>query len=276
MSKIDHVVFALRNAPPWKELDACYEKEGKVVSNLYLPQITVPHFPNNIAHCVDAWNKSYAINYFKVRSMLAEIAASTRNENEGSMTIRVEELENYLKNLTPKTRAAIFFTDDDDWFHPKVLEIINSLNWENEKINVFPLIRFDTDVSTFVREGESCETLVGFQKKCHFRFQTNNYSVPNTPYFSSILPELFDHITASSTAEKLGVNDQWHDVILSATNKSPCSATILPGILKNKDEFSDVVRRYVETIRNIHLPDKASWCGGYLEEAALLFEEVLR
>jgi hypothetical protein len=272
---LDSIVFALRNAPDWDELAADYSAGRAIPTDSYVPSIIVPGFPSNIADCIAAWNAIFRISYFQMRASLTIIAKGTRERNSNASTISAESLRDFLGRAPEEQQIAVFFTDDDDWFAPDLLNQLHALDWSSDKIKVFPLIRFESDTFTFARTGQPCSESVGPRKDFGFRFQTNNYGIPARPPFVQCVDELRDHVWGSAAADRMSIADEYHDIMISATNKTPCSASVMPGLLADPEAFRAMIHRYIASIRNCHLPARAQWCAPCLEESASLFEAAL-
>lgn len=275
-TRLDLAVFALRSAPDWAQLDADYSAGHTVDPAAYVPEVLVPSFPSNIVECIGAWNATFRLNYFHMRSELSRIATQSRAANHGAASIASGDLQDFLASATAeRRRAAIFFCDDDDWFCPDLLERVAALDWSQPTIKVFPLLRLAAETFTFARRGAPCAEVVGRRQDFHFRFQTNNYAIPASAAFIPLLPELSDHIWGSTAADQLGLVDEYFDMIVSATNKTPCSASVIPQLLKGRPAFIRLVESYVQSLRLVQLTPETAWCAEPVNASAALFEAAL-
>lgn len=165
--------------------------------------------------------------------------------------------------------------DDDDWFSPYTFEVLSKLHLATDDVLVFPLVRFDTDTFTFIRESEDAAIIVGRRQNFHFRFQTNNYALGGAFAFSEHISSFKDHVVASHTADHLGLSDRYIDQIISATNKTPCSASKLPALVADPVGYVTAMREYVHNLKKMYIPEELSWCKEPLAETVALFEAVL-
>ena len=145
----------------------------------------------------------------------------------------------------------------------------------NEDVAVFPLLRLDTSVFTFVREVRRGSPVIGAPNRFSHRFQTNNYALHDRLCTPAGLAGLSDHITASSEADRLGLQDRYHDVMVSVTNKSPASASVVARLPSDPAAFAGIVRAFVGSLRGVVLPGHATWMAEPIRRAANLFERVL-
>jgi hypothetical protein len=274
--KLGAAIFALRSAPEWAKLDAQYSSGISVDPSTYVPEVLVPSFPPNIEECIEAWNTTFLINYFRMRAELCRIAAASRAANGGATTLPSEALPGLLAGAPAEAGpTAVFFCDDDDWFCPDLSDRLGEVNWSQPAIKVFPLLRLGAETFTFARRGAACAEVIGRRQDFHFRFQTNNYAIPANAELIPLLPELSDHIWGSDAADRHGLVDEYHDIIVSATNKTPCSASVIPQLLKDKSAFIRLVENYVGSLRQVQLSPGTEWCAGPIDASANLFESAL-
>ena len=83
-----------------------------------------------------------------------------------------------------------------------------------------------------------------------------------------------EHVRASETAERLGFVDAYDPLAVSATNKTPCSASLLTGILADREAFMRFVGAYLEGLKRLVIPERHAWITGPLWETVRLFEDV--
>lgn len=275
-TRLDLAIFALRSAPDWVRLDVDYSAGRTVDPAAYVPAVLVPRFPGNIAECIGAWNATFRLNYYRMRAELSRIAAQSRTVNHGGANVACGDLADFLAgSVAEGRRAAVFFCDDDDWFCPNLLQRVAALDWSQPAIKVFPLLRLAAETFTFARRGTPCAEVVGRRQDFHFRFQTNNYAIPVSAAFIPLLAELSDHIWGSTAADRLGLVDEYCNVIVSATNKTPCSASIIQPLLKDKPAFIRLVESYVQSLRQVQLTPETAWCAEPVNASAALFEAAL-
>ena len=105
-------------------------------------------------------------------------------------------------------------------------------------------------------DGEPAETVIGARRNFASRFQTNNYAIVAPAVPDDILPHLRDHVLGSGYADKAGLRSRYHDLLISATNKTPCSASWLPGLLTDPAAFKASVAAFIGNLRGLAIPER--------------------
>jgi hypothetical protein len=167
----------------------------------------------------------------------------------------------------------LFFLDDDDWFAPDTVARIAGAG--DEDVAVFPLLRLDAPAFTFVRQLAPASPVIGFPARFSHRYQTNNYGLHPRLCSPDRLVRLADHITASAEAEGMGLRDAYHDVLVSVTNKTPVSASVLARITSDPASFRQHVAGFVAALRGLRLPAHAAWMAVPIGRTADLFARAL-
>ena len=137
-----------------------------------------------------------------------------------------------------------------------------------------PPVRFGDSVFTFVRAGEDARVLVGARRDFGHRFQTNNYGIAESLALSDHLPRLQDHVLGSAYANRMNFRDTYYDVVISATNKTPCSANTIGALLLDPAAYRLSIRRYVENLRGVTIPPEIAWMRELLDETISLFAAI--
>lgn len=267
------VVFILRQSPDWFGLAQDYTAGGNIDPTRYKPPMHIEGFPPNIEECIAVWNTTFTENFFHCRAVLKTIAHNLLKKVPSSLILQEYDIPSLPSLL--ETQAALFFMDDDDWFSPYTFEVLSKLHLAADDVLVFPLVRFDTDTFTFIRESEDAAIIVGRRQNFHFRFQTNNYALGDAFAFSEHISSFKDHVVASHTADSLGLPDRYIDQIISATNKTPCSASKLPALVADPACYIASMREYVHNLKQLEIPEALLWCKAPLAETIELFENVL-
>jgi len=263
------VVLALRQSPDWRALAEAHARGRPVDPGRYVPSHHVPSFPDHIQQCIARWNAGFSVDFFTCRSELQRIARATLDAVEGGLVLTREDLPARL----PEGRFRLFFLDDDDWFAPDTAARIDTTG--EEDVIVFPLVRLDAPVWTFVRGLTPTSPVIGRPSRFSNRYQTNNYGLHRRLCSPATLADLADHILASEAAERLGLRDAYHDVMVSATNKTPVSASVVARIIDDEAAFRRHVVAFVASLRALVLPEHASWMGDPLRRTVTLFERAL-
>jgi len=268
------LVFVIRQSPDWSHLAQDYAEGAAIDPARYKPPMFIEGFPGNIEECIAVWNRSFTKNFYHCRAVLKTIASNLLKKIPFSIIISEHETSN-LSVLVGDKEVMLFFMDDDDWFAPDTFERVSRLSLGSGSIAVFPLVRFDTDTFTFVRQHESASVVIGNRQNFNFRFQTNNYCLGRTLALSDNIISFKDHVVASKIADSLKLEDCYFDLIISATNKTPCSASKLPGLVVDPAGYIQSMREYVMNLKSLQIPDEISWCKEPLAETVALFEAVL-
>jgi hypothetical protein len=262
-------VFVLRRSPDWSALAAASLSGTTVAPELYVPAETVPSFPAHIAKCIERWDATYRVGFFACRAELRAIARATLDAVDGALTLSREDAPARL----PTESFRLFFLDDDDWFAPDAGARIACAGQED--VSVFPLLRLDAPVFTFVRARTSHSPVIGLAGGFSHRYQTNNYGLHPRLCVDGRLCELADHIEASAAADRLALRDAYHDVMISVTNKTPVSASVIARILEDESSFRRHVAHFKTALESLSLPPHALWMREPVRQTASLFARAL-
>ena len=273
LDPIERLVFVMRQSPDWKSLSSDYEAGFAIDSRRYKPPGYIQNFPDNIETCISIWNGSFPVNFFRCRQKLKEIAIRLLSKVKNSVLLSATDIP-MIPSLMGNENFLLFFHDDDDWFSPDTFERLKAVDVD-DGIVVFPLVRFYTDTFTFVRRSETAALTVGPAKQFDFRYQTNNYAISRKVALTKDLYRLRDHVEASCYANDEVLFDRYFDLLISATNKTPCSASRLQWLLKDRENFRSSISEYIDGLRGISIPSEVCWCVSALKETIELFELVL-
>jgi hypothetical protein len=271
---LDQIIFVSRQSPDWGGLAQDYGAGLPIDPSRYEPRSKVPGFPDDIVACIQIWNDTFPMNFFRCRQALTNISQHSIRQISRAKIIsddRLSELPSIMKGL----RVVLFFFDDDDLFAPNTFECLSTLDFGQCDVAVFPLVRFGEETFTFVRRAKTARIVVGRRRNFGHRFQTNNYGVCSGIALSEHLLQLKDHVLGSIHANQENLRDRYFDILISATNKSPCSANVIGGFLhSNQLQYRDFVRRYVENLGRVQIPPELGWMIEPLNETIELFREI--
>jgi hypothetical protein len=270
MASLDRIVFVRRQSPDWGAMTRDYEAGLFIDPSRYKPPPGVPGFPDDITACIRTWNKTFRPHFFRCRKTLKELSEHCVRQIRHSIFIAEDRLGD-LPALVANARFLLFFFDDDDWFSPDTFERLSVLDFSACGIAVFPLVRFGDDIITFVRREETAQVVVGARKDFGYRFQTNNYGLTSRIALSDHLPKLRDHMLGSGYADQINLPDTYFDVLISATNKTPCAASSIGRLPSDPAAYRASIRRYVKNLRALRLPREVSWMAEPLDETIKLF-----
>jgi hypothetical protein len=267
------IIFVRRQSPDWGGLAHDYGAGLFIDPSRYKPRTNVPGFPEDVVECVRAWNDMFPIDFFRCRQVLREISEHSLRQISKATIISEDRLHE-LPEIVMGSQFFLFFFDDDDLFAPDMFERLSVLDFEDCDIAVFPLVRFGLDSFTFVRQDEAARVVVGTRRNFGHRFQTNNYGISARIALSGHLPHLKDHVLGSVYADQKNLRDIYFDILMSATNKTPCSANTIGGLPANQLEYRAFVGRYVDNLRLLQIPRELGWMIEPINETIELFKEI--
>lgn len=273
MIALDHIVFVRRQSPNWTRLADDYEAGRAIDPSRYMPPPGLPGFPSDITACFEVWNKTFGVNFFRCRHILREISERSIRSVSNSIFIDATRLKD-LPSIVSGNHFLLFFFDDDDWFAPDTFSRLAAINIHQKDIAVFPLVRFGERVLTFVRRNQSAGIVVGERTDFGYRFHTNNYGIASSIALSEHVSHLQDHMLGSSYVDQFDIPDKYYDIIISATNKTPCAASSMGRLPLTSTAYRAAVDNFVGNLEVLQLPTDLAWMQGPLRETLRLFADL--
>jgi hypothetical protein len=273
MTSLDCIVFVRRQSPDWDALTRDYEAGRFIEPSRYAPPPELPGFPDDTVVCIQTWNQTFWINFFRCREILKRLSEHSVRKIKNSLFITDDQLSE-LPAMVGQSRFLLFFFDDDDWFAPDMFERLSTLDLSECDIAVFPMVRLGDNIITFVRPGKEARALVGARADFTFRFMTNNYGISSKIALSKHLPKLQDHMLGSAYADQQDFRDPYFDVPVSVTNKTPCSASAIGRLPADPASYRESIRRYTENLRQTHIPPEFHWMNAPIGETINLFQTM--
>ncbi|KLD69262.1 hypothetical protein Y887_17820 [Xanthomonas pisi DSM 18956] len=264
------IVLAKRSSPDWKALARDYAAGMPVPPTRYFP-FHDPRFPREVPDLIDRWNRLSNVSYFECRARLCEIADQAARRVDGATVITWTEVATYLARRSDG-RVLVFYHDDDDWFHPSLAGMLDELDVTSVDAVVFSFIRLASVLTTFTFQGVRTAAAIGRCEAFRYRYCTNNYGL--TARALSRAADLVEHTDASAAAEAFGFVDLQIDAVLSATNKTPCSATWLSRLPDTKCGFDRYIRAYIQTLEGMEIPAQSNWIERPLHQTIDLFRST--
>jgi hypothetical protein len=86
-----------------------------------------------------------------------------------------------------------------------------------------------------------------------------------------MLRGLKDHMDGSDFADRAGLRDVWVPHNVSATVKTPCSASILGGLFNDKAVFTRQMAQFGAMFAASNWPASLAWLGTPVREIGALF-----
>jgi hypothetical protein len=266
---LDQIVLVRRRSPDWRGLARDYEA-GLPIDPLRYRPTDVPGLPEDLPLCVRLWNELFSVNFFRCRQTLKDISERTLGQVKNAVVVSESQLQE-LPDIVKKSRFLLFFFDDDDLFAPTMLDELSAVDLNACDIAVFPLVRLGEYSYTFVRGDRSARIVVGRRKDFRYRFQTNNYGISSRIALSPHIEHLKEHAVGSSYADDQKLSDSYFDLVVSATNKTPCSLAMIRTLPSNPHEYRSLVRRYVDKLGQLEVPPELGWLKSPIAETTTLF-----
>ncbi len=247
-----------------------YRRTGSVDPGRYVPDHAIAGFPARVDRLIDTWNKRFAIDYFSCRAAIADLSACNVAAARCGTSVAFDEYA-LVAERAARSSFLLFFYDDDDFFDPALFDRIQPLADLAVDTHVFPLFRVHNDLLTFVRDGQDADFVWGRRKNFDFRFQSNNYGISSRICSQPMMRQMKDHVEASAYAQAAGLSEQLYSFAVSATVKTPCSASVLPGILDNPKGFKRDMLAFADRFQRPDLPLEYAWLSAPLAAMAQMF-----
>ena len=260
----------MRASPDWGLLARDYAAGVPVPPSRYFPFHDL-RFSREIPQLIERWNRLSSVSYFACRARLREIARDNLAQIDDVILTQWARVP-ALRDDLGETRLLLFYHDDDDWFHPALLDLLSDVDAEAVDALVFPFLRLASSVTTFTHEGRLTAGAVGRLERFRYRYCTNNYGL--TPRALMRSTDLVEHTTACETAEALGFTDRQVDKVISATSKTPCAASWLSKLPDDEADFERYVMDYVEILEAATIPAESRWIEAPLRKTLDLFRSV--
>jgi hypothetical protein len=267
---IDHIVLAMRASPDWGLFARDYAAGIPVPPSRYFP-FHDQRFSREIPQLIERWNTLSNISYFACRHKLREITDGNLAQVQHVTLTQWTRVPALLGELG-EARLLLFYHDDDDWFHPALANLLHGIDVTSVDAVVFPFLRLASDVTTFTQGGRPTVAAVGRLEPFRYRYCTNNYGLTSRALVRS--NNLVEHTGASETAAALSFTDLQVDKVISATSKTPCSASWLSKLPDNKAAFDRYIMDYIEPLEAVDIPAESRWIETPLREALDLFRSV--
>ncbi len=187
--------------------------------------------------------------------------------------ILTEERIDELSAITNGLHSLVFFFDDDDLFAPNMFELLSNVDFGQCDVAVFPLIRLAENIGTFIRPGHPARLVVGGREDFRHRYHTNNYGISRIAVTEHLI-NMKDHMHASAYADEQEFTDAYFDILISATNKTPCSAQHIGRLPSHMHQYRAFIRRYVENLGQLKVPRELDWLSEPLSATIRLFAEI--
>jgi len=230
------IVFAKRQSPDWAGIAADYRRGVAIDPARYAP----------------------------ARQNLAAV--------QGAVHFDHDDVEGLL-DLAERRAFWLFFHDDDDFFADGMMARLEAVDIAADTC-VFPLPRVHQDLVTFAPTEGEIEFVYGRRVPFFHHFHTNNYGIHSRVCTAENLRGLKDHIDGSIFALKAGLTRAVLPFVVSATVKTPCSASMLPALLSDPPLFMRQMGGFAARFREPRLPATYSWLERPLRQIAEIFVQI--
>lgn len=208
------------------------------------------------------WDQTFDKTYFQVRQKMKEISEDNLHTLSNIILVSNEQ----RKNGRPAENSIICFIDDDDWFHPKIGELL--------------LTNYELSLDGYLWQHLACGRFTGnglhYRSELNYCF-TNNYAVTTKLIEEVGWQNLEQHWLANNYLETK--NFKRLSKYLSMTNKHPAATVMLETLgasnLKSSD-LIDFVNTYVHRTKAAldESKSEASWALPYIGEVLEFFSQL--
>ena len=247
--------ITMRQSPDWKtQTYADLEKTRALCMAICRPD-------DFIIRAVRLWDETFGISLFETRQKMKEITLANMRDLNGAQIVTLNIRQRFFKP------GVYVFTDDDDWLHPGIYNILWKDGLGGHDVFQWGLAAYRGDMKLYDRP----------------EWSTNNYAV--TSDFlnrkAKNLVRVFQHWRAGSTFKRQRRSlriARFPQKFLCVTHKHP--ATIIRMQSLFRQEYSSavligLVEDYVESMGRSEMPDNMNWTSPYVDRANRFFIRLL-
>jgi hypothetical protein len=268
-------VFIRRQSPDWHGLSLDFRKGLDIDPSRFVPDHHIPAFPADIKALIGQWNHRFNIDFFTCRSIISRLSENNISAIPNSARFEYHQ-HSWLIDLANREEFHAFFHDDDDFFAPYISQRLSAHGAENFDTVVSPLFRVNASLCTFAKSGHPVDFLWGSRFPFYYRFHTNNYGIHSRICSPEVLRGMKDHILASSYADREDFSELVLPSAISATVKTPCSASFLPKVFSSDAELKRQFEGFITRFSRPDLPPEYIWLSEPLEKISGLLDAVYR
>lgn len=269
------IVFLCRQSPDWAALSRDYRRGMSIDPVRYVPDHPIPGFPARIEGLIEAWNARFHTDFYTFRALLTRLSAVNLATVNHARRYTYTQL-NDVAELARTMEFYLYPHDDDDFFAPYLARVVEERARGCDAF-VTPLFRIGTVSCTFVPPKCHPEDVLGEPRVPDFRFQTNNYAVHSRRLTDAErIRAIKDHIEASAYAQTHAFTQAIAPQVLSATVKTPASASILAKAFNSRHALHRAMVRAIDTLQALELPARLEWIGRPCRRIGSWLEAVYR
>jgi hypothetical protein len=213
----------------------------------------------------ELWDNTFDISYLQTRAALKSLAEAQLAKARGIAFVPYADYRNL-----PRVNAPYLFIDDDDWvapdiaLHRTVFDEQSAFAWLWRTVSV----------------GSPQQPHPVFVWGLNGRCMTNNYAV-NGQWLWDAEDHFAQVVQHSSAAQMLAkmVDVPQLDIVITATNKSPCSSVSLDRGLRGElhsTRLVTLVEQFLAKMAQLRVDDlhAAHWLAEPIAQTVALFEQV--
>jgi hypothetical protein len=269
------IAFLRRQSPDWQALARDHRRGVPIDPARFVPDHPIPGFPPRIETLIGAWNARFRTDFFTFRALLVRLSAANLAAVSGVDRYADEQVEEVAER-SHRTQFYLLPHDDDDFFAPYLARVIEERAHGCDAF-VTPLFRIGPASWTFVPPGCTPEYVLGEARAQDFRFQTNNYAVHSRRLGDAgRIRAIEDHIEASAYAHAQSFTEATAAQVLSATVKTPASASTLAKAFQSRLALRRAFARTIDGLHSVELPQRFDWIGRPCQRIASWLEAVYR
>lgn len=256
---IDEVVLVRRRSPDWAALASDFRRGLAIDRSRYIPpEGEIPGLSPRLGDDIDRWNARFRTDFFTYRGALAQISDDNVRQVAHARRFGFGDKAG-LMAFAARADTYVYFHDDDDFYAPHLLAAIQGEDTSFDAV-VSPMFRIGQRISTFVRQGFEADWTWGERSTPGGRYQTNNYGI-HSRHCTSLagLAAVTEHVHASAYGDRQGFVDRVLQTPLSATLKTPGSASALGQVFESEDRLKQMFETFIQTLATIALPDRHAW-----------------
>jgi hypothetical protein len=297
-----------RHTPDWQRLSDDFRRDGCCNERDFVPEVPPPGFPEDLTARIDLWNQAFKVDFFTCRARIAEIARSSWTAVSGAGLLQDRASLQRAVQEPPELGRRFLFVDDDDWFAPDLPARLEPGLASRAAIVRWAAPVFNGEWQVRLQPRFAPRTLVRLYLYARSRpvpeaiyrrlvdllpqepacpltpadhiLYTNNYAV--TERYLDLFNDL-DCVADHSDASKLAIVSRLRiqslpRLVLSATNKHPCSAGVIGRIgigTGRSQRLRHFVEGYVRRGRKCVTPASLAWAKQLVDETLSVFEAAL-
>ncbi|HWR73340.1 MAG TPA: hypothetical protein VN604_09225 [Nitrospirota bacterium] len=260
------IYIVLRQSPDWaKQTYADLEKTREFCR-------IIGREETHVIDRVLLWDRTFTTSFFSARQFMKELTQETFRKVSGATVVTLADVKSVLDR-----RAFYLFTDDDDWYHPEIAQVLSKLDprtcnavlWRSAELGV--LSGYDLqDTNAFYTNAYAVSGEVMLQRNDVLDRVTQHFEAQAT-FLRKTYGSVCRRIGYASYLRRLTVTG-FQSIIrlpdsLSVTNKHPATVSAMLHLKSMSPEglIDFITNRYHEN-KKIVVPEPFTWSRGMLNQ----------